>query len=98
MYSHRCCSSEVVNCVRLPHKGETEIDGGSIKRHLLLSWASSAGILVNRRCVRDPPCSHAFADPLEVLYIFPRGTLVLLDQMHEHGRLVIGKDDARLPL
>jgi len=74
------------------------IDGGSIREHPLLSWAPSTGVLVNRRRVRDPSRGYAFADPLKVLYIFPRRTLVLLDQLHECGRLVIGEDDACLSL
>jgi len=74
------------------------IDGGPIKGHPLLSRAPSTGVLVNGRRVCDPSRSYAFADPLKVLYVFPRRTLVLLDQLHECGRLVIGKDDACLPL
>lgn len=73
-------------------------DGGSDKGHPLLSRASSAGILVNGRGKRDLSRSSAFVDPLEVFYILPRGTLVLLDKLHECGCLVIGKDDACLLL
>ena len=98
MYSHRCCSSEVVNCVRLSPQGQEGIDGGSNKEYPLLSRASSTRVLVNRRCIRDPSRSYAFADPLKMLYIFPGRTLVLLYQLHECGRLVIGEDDARLSL
>ena len=75
-----------------------EIDGSAIKEHPLLSWTSSTGVLVNRRCVRDPPRSYALANPLKVLDVFPRGSLVLLDQLHECGRLIVGKDDSRIPL
>jgi hypothetical protein len=59
--------------------------------HSLLSRASSTGVLVNRRGIRHPSRSHAFADPLEVLYVLPRETLVLLDKLHECWRLVIGQ-------
>lgn len=63
------------------------------KGYSLLSRASSTGILVNGRSIRDLSRSRAFADPLEVLYVLPGGTLILLDKLHECGCLVIGKDD-----
>lgn len=68
------------------------------KGHLLLSRASSTGILVNGRGIRDLSRNNAIVDPIEVLYILPRGALVLLDKLHECGCLVIGKDDACLLL
>jgi len=69
-----------------------------IRGHSLLSRAPPTGVLVNGRRIRDPSRSYAFVDPLEMLYVFPRRALVLLDQLHECGRLVICKDDACLPL
>ena len=75
-------------------KVKRRTDGGSSEGHLLLSGASSTGILVNGRGIRDLSRSSAFVDPLEVLYILLRGTLVLLDKLHECRCLVIGKDDA----
>ena len=98
MYSHRCCSSEAVNCVRLSLEGQEGNQWKVNKGYSLLSRASPSRVLVNRGCIRDPPRSYAFSNPLKVLYVFPRGTLVFFDQLHECGRLVVDKDDARLPL
>ena len=70
----------------------------SVKGHSLLPRSPPTGVLVNRRGIGDSPGSYAFADPLEVFHIFPRGTLVLLDKLHECWCLAIGQDDTSLLL
>jgi len=74
------------------------IDEGSDKVHSLLSRAPSTRVLVNGRSIRNPPRSYALSDPLKVFNVLPSETLVLLDKLHECGRLVISKDDVRLLL
>ena len=96
MYSQRCCSSELVNCVRLLPEGQERTDVNSVKEHPLLSRTSPTGVLVNGRSVRDQSSSNAFVDPLEMFYILCRGTLVRFDKLHKCGCMVVGEDDARL--
>ena len=69
-----------------------------MKGYPLFPWSSPAGVLVNGRGIQDLSGSNAFADPFEVLYVLPRGTLVLLDELHECWCLIISKNDARLLL
>lgn len=94
MYSHRCCSSAAVNCVRLLPGSQEGTDADSITEHPLLSRAPPAGVLVNRWGIRDPTCSNTFIDPLDVFYVLRRGTFVLLDKLHERGCLVVCEDNA----